>query len=285
MRREASVAALLLFLLATLPVSPAAAAPGACMDGQDNDGDGPADYPYDPGCRSFEDPGETECDPGLPLDAAACTTEAVQCAGMLPPVPLTVEGTPDGVRLEWGTPLSGPPHAYIVYRLSLSGTLPNDVADPVSDALASLPPVGVEVSVGRNRAVGIAEPKAATPLASGISGPRDIHVGLQLPDWIGVQVPASGGFPEVEAIATVPGGETVYLDAEADPDGAYAYWVAGTQGGCQGPASNAAIYVVGQGLPPSSIGPLEDCIVIEWFPLPPHPRQGDPSLGCLGSPE
>lgn len=46
------------------PTSPDGSVPGACADGLDNDGDGRADFPEDPGCESSEDP--LELDPATP---------------------------------------------------------------------------------------------------------------------------------------------------------------------------------------------------------------------------
>ncbi len=47
-------------------LEPALPEPGAgpCADGEDDDGDGRTDYPYDPGCESAGDPSED--DPGTP---------------------------------------------------------------------------------------------------------------------------------------------------------------------------------------------------------------------------
>jgi hypothetical protein len=44
--------------------------PGPCSDGLDNDGDGPIDYPADPGCSDARDPSETnpECGNGVDDD-------------------------------------------------------------------------------------------------------------------------------------------------------------------------------------------------------------------------
>lgn len=42
------------------PPLPLDARPSACGDGVDNDGDGRADYPEDPGCASTEDPSELD---------------------------------------------------------------------------------------------------------------------------------------------------------------------------------------------------------------------------------
>lgn len=47
-------------------------APAACADGLDNDGDGLADYPSDPGCTSSTDYSESDPLPPPPPPAAAC---------------------------------------------------------------------------------------------------------------------------------------------------------------------------------------------------------------------
>jgi hypothetical protein len=47
---------------------PAANALSACADGIDNDDDGLIDFPEDPGCESFDDPGEED-----PLTARQCS--------------------------------------------------------------------------------------------------------------------------------------------------------------------------------------------------------------------
>ena len=51
------------------PVLPGGA-PAACGDGADDDGDGRADYPEDPGCASPEDPSELD-----PLHPPECADE------------------------------------------------------------------------------------------------------------------------------------------------------------------------------------------------------------------
>jgi hypothetical protein len=89
--------------------------PAACNDGLDNDGDGVADYPNDPGCSSTSDTDETDtcpgtgcpvCSDGIDNDAdgqidypddpscgaASGTSEA--CAASEPVVPLVLPATP-----------------------------------------------------------------------------------------------------------------------------------------------------------------------------------------------
>lgn len=45
------------------PPAPDGAPQPACLDQMDNDGDGAKDYPFDPGCASYDDDDETDPEP------------------------------------------------------------------------------------------------------------------------------------------------------------------------------------------------------------------------------
>lgn len=254
--RRAALVAVVLLLSALAGVPHASASPAACADGFDNDGDGAADWPADTGCSGPGDVDERPCGLDRPGE---CVQELQPCPGMLPPTGLHATWTDHGVALDWTEPLSGAPPVYLVFRVPL------DSSGPAGAPGGNLPTVEVQ-----------ADPA--------ILGHRVAHPDAGLPAQAVVQLPARGGIavtPPLDAealppepIASIPGSQTSYFDASADPAAAYVYWVEGAAPGCRGPASNAATSGLPLNIPPR----IEDC----WWPQPPD-LDWPPSSDCLGN--
>lgn len=154
----------LLLLLAVLPGAEAGKGGGnkpACNDGQDNDNDGTADYPADPGCSSASDndeynappppPPAPECSDGVDNDAdgwvdwpldADCSSSTDSSEGHAPCI--SVAGTPcledcptAGIS---GEPVPIPCWALEDLGLCEWSTWPRDDCDPVCDNLSGCAP-------------------------------------------------------------------------------------------------------------------------------------------------
>jgi hypothetical protein len=247
--RRAASFAVVLFLSALSATPHAAAEPGACMDGFDNDFDGDADWPADPGCSGPGDPDERPCGPDR-LDE--CFAELQPCPGMLPPNDLRATWTDHGVTLEWRAPASGMPPVYLVFRVPVlpGPSPPTDVTLAVLDQVS---PNALPTALGHDVA-----PTTAT---------------VHLPGrGLAVVAPLDAPTALPEPIDSVPGSLTTYFDAAAEPAASYAYWVEGAGPGCRGPASNAALAGPYAVLPPNT----DDCFY--WDP--PAPWTG-PSTRCL----
>jgi hypothetical protein len=275
MRRAAFLAAFLLFaLVAGAPH--AAAEPPACQDGYDNDGDGRADYPDDPGCSAPDDDDERSCTPGTPAEC----DETQDCAGMLPPGPLTATWSESGdVILHWSAPLAGQvPMRYLVFRVQLIG---GDTEFPPLPPVGSVPGVEISVDTGGLGHGGV----GADPGSSEVRTPDLIRYELRVPDLdrkpinVPIDVPAALGIPlTYDPYAAVPGGQTEFIDTAVERDAAYAYWVEGSALHCRGPSSNMAIIVFGFNFPPR----LEDCFYVDPWAQP-RPTVVGPYTGCIGN--